>query len=161
SRAPPLRARGRASNRQARVLLSCSEVEVHVGARRRHARQPLAQERTERRAGFYPRVPRLCCVVLAPWHVAQIIDRRKMRRGAGNGRHALGKQHRRRSGGIERQERLAPFPGPLLDQPQIEAVFAQDQANEARMRTERMVEQCEHAVPEYFTLSILWSLTNP
>jgi len=40
-----------------------------------------SQQRAERGSGFYPRVPRLCCVVLDPWHVAQIIDRRKMRRG--------------------------------------------------------------------------------
>ena len=41
--------------------------------------------------------------------------------------------------GIEREKRLAPFPGPLFHQAQIEAVFAEHQANEARMRTERMM----------------------
>ena len=47
--------------------------------------------------------------------------------------------------GIERQKGLAPFPDPLLHQPQIEAVFAEHQANEARMRTERMMKQRVHA----------------
>src|SRR5665213_2066903 len=58
-----------------------SEIEVHIGARGRHAGQPFAQQWAERGSGFDPRVPCLCCFVLDPWHVAQIIDRRKMRRG--------------------------------------------------------------------------------
>ena len=65
--------------------------------------------------------------------------------GAGNRRPAFVDQHRRGAGGIERQERLAPLPGPLLHQAQIEAVFAQHQADEARMRTERVVIEREHA----------------
>ena len=70
--------------------------------------------------------------------------------GAGNRRQALGDQHRRGARGIERQKRLAPLPGPLLHQPQIEAVFAERQADEARMRTERMMKQRVHAVLDSF-----------
>ena len=66
----------------------------------------------------------------------------------GIGGTALGDQDRRGGRGIEREKRLAPFPGPLFHQPQVEAVFAEDQANEARMRTERMMEQRVHEVLE-------------
>src|SRR5216684_7369444 len=239
---------------------SYSEVEIHIGGRRRHARQPFAQQRAERRAGFHPRVPRLCRVVLDPWHVAQIIDRRKVRRGgevrigqmvagqkiprlrqpadigqmiahiclgrtnhirrrraaaiflahetlvdalgdqgvgdllekllveprhqpahldalthrrwqqppfihpramgfikifgydsgAGDRRLAFRYQHRCGARGVQRKKRLTALPGPLFGQPQFEAVFAERQADEARMRAERMMEQREHAGLEYF-----------
>ena len=43
--------------------------------------------------------------------------------------------------GIEHQEVLAPLPDPLLDQAHVEAVFAERQADEARMRAERMMKQ--------------------
>jgi hypothetical protein len=219
-------------------------------------RGPRRSATPARPAGFHPRVPRLCRVVLAPWHVAQIIDRRKMRRGgevrvtdpvageiiprprqpadigkmiahidlgrahhfrhrraaailfahealvdalghqrigglleefiveprhqpahldalrhrsrqqppfarlqtmrlveifgndpgARNRREALRDQHRRRRRGVKREKCFAPFPDPFLDQPQIEAVFAKDQANEARMRAERMMKQRVHEV---------------
>ena len=64
--------------------------------------------------------------------------------GAGNRRVALGDQHRRGAGRIERQKRVAPLPGALFHQPQIEAVFAERQADEARLRTERVVKQRVH-----------------
>ena len=65
--------------------------------------------------------------------------------GARNRRLALLDQHRRGAGRIEHQEVLAPLPDALLDQPQIEAVFAEHQANEARMRAEGVMKQREHA----------------
>ena len=46
--------------------------------------------------------------------------------------------------GLSARKRLAPLPGPLFHQPQIEPVFAEHEADEARMRTERMMEQREH-----------------
>src|SRR5216684_566764 len=72
--------------------------------------------------------------------------------GAGNRQLALCYQHRRGGRGIERQKRLAPLPGPLFHQPQIEAVFSQRQADEARMRTERMMKQREHEVLGHFAV---------
>ena len=51
--------------------------------------------------------------------------------GAGYRGPVLGRQDRRGAGGIEREIGFAPFPGALFHQPQIEAVFAEDQANEA------------------------------
>ena len=60
----------------------------------------------------------------------------------------FGDQDRRGARGIEREKRLAPFPGPFFHQPQIEAVFAEHQANEARMRAERMMVQRVHEVLE-------------
>ena len=67
---------------------------------------------------------------------------------AGNRRQAFGNQDRRGRRGIERQKRFAPFPDPFFDQPQIQAVFASDQADEARMRAERMMKQRVHEVFE-------------
>ena len=64
--------------------------------------------------------------------------------GAGYRRVALGHQDRRGAGRIEQQKCLAPLPAALFDQPQVEPVFAEDQANEARMRAERMMKQREH-----------------
>src|SRR6266851_5158765 len=135
---------------------SYSEVEIHIGGRRRHARQPFAQQRAERRAGFHPRVPRLCRVVLDPWHVAQIIGDDS---GAGNRRLAFRYQYRRGAGRVQRKKRLTALPGPLFGQPQIEAVFAERQADEARMRAERMMEQGEHGGLEYFAM--LKNLSTP
>ena len=59
---------------------------------------------------------------------------------------AFGDQDRRGARGIEHEKGLAPLPGPLFHQAQIEAVFAKGQANEARMRTERMMKQRVHEV---------------
>ena len=53
---------------------------------------------------------------------------------------AFDEKHRRGSGRIERQKTLAPLPRPLLLQLQLEAVFTQRQADEARMRTEGVME---------------------
>ena len=47
--------------------------------------------------------------------------------------------------GLMRQEILAPLPDPLLDQPRVEAVLAEREPHEARMRAERMMEQRQHA----------------
>ena len=77
----------------------------------------------------------------------------------GIARPAFGDQHRRGAGGIERQKRLAPLPDPLFHQPQIEAVFAERQADEARMRTERMMEQREHEALDNF--AVLKKLSPP
>src|SRR6476620_4821538 len=70
--------------------------------------------------------------------------------GAGNRRLALGDQHRRGGLRIEREKRLAPLPDPLLYQPEVEAVLAQRQADEARLRAERVVKQREHGVLDSF-----------
>src|SRR6202012_3732983 len=56
----------------------------------------------------------------------------------------LGEQHRRRAGWIEREETFPPLPGPFLHQAQVEAVLAEHEANEARMRAEGMVKQRVH-----------------
>jgi hypothetical protein len=56
------------------------------------------------------------------------------------------------TGGIQSQEFLAPLPDPLFHQPQIEAVFAHGQANEARMRTKRMMKQREHESLDKFAV---------
>src|ERR1700687_4298840 len=46
-----------------------------------------------------------------------------------------------------------PLPDPLFHQPQIKAVFTQRQADEARLRTERMMKQREHeALDSFVTL---------
>src|SRR6202161_2997238 len=71
--------------------------------------------------------------------------------GAGNRRPAFGDQHRRGACRVERQKRLAPLPDPLFHQPQIEAVFAERQPDEARMGTERMMKQREHEAFDSFT----------
>src|ERR1700712_4833964 len=65
---------------------------------------------------------------------------------ARDGRKAGSRQHRRGARRIERQKRLAPLPDALLDQPQIEAVLAEGEADEAGMRTEWVVKQREHEV---------------
>src|SRR5215208_4200229 len=65
-------------------------------------------------------------------------------RGARHRRMALLDQHRRLAFGIERQEFLAPFPHALLDEPWRDAELAQREPHEARMRTERVMKQCDH-----------------
>src|SRR5258708_24621901 len=70
--------------------------------------------------------------------------------GRGTRRLARGDQHRRGGRGIERQKLLAPLPDPLLHQPEIEAVLTQRQADEARLRAERVVKQREHGVLDSF-----------
>src|SRR6202022_3331628 len=72
--------------------------------------------------------------------------------GAGNRGLALRYQHRRGGRGIEPHKPLAPLPDPLFHQPQIEAVFPQRKADEARLRTERMMEQREHESLDHFTV---------
>jgi hypothetical protein len=54
--------------------------------------------------------------------------------------------------GIQRQKRVAPLPGPLFHQAQIEAEFAEREPDESRMWAERMMQQREHAVLEYFAV---------
>ena len=63
-------------------------------------------------------------------------------------RKAVRHQHRRGARGIEQQKPFAPFPGTFFHQPQVEAMFAQHQANEARMRTERVVKERVHEILE-------------
>src|SRR5882724_3652327 len=70
--------------------------------------------------------------------------------GAGDGRAAFGDQHRRRAGGVQHQKRLAPFPGPLLHQTQVQTVLAKYEANKARMRAEWVMKQREHAALDKF-----------
>ena len=70
----------------------------------------------------------------------------------GIGRPALGHQHRRGACGIQRKKRFAPLPDPFFHQTQIETVFANGKANEARMRAERMMKQREHEVLDKFTV---------
>ena len=41
---------------------------------------------------------------------------------------------------------MPAFPGPLLDQPQLQPVLGNRKADEARMRAERMMKQREHEV---------------
>src|SRR5262249_39824026 len=53
--------------------------------------------------------------------------------------------HWRRAGGIENEELLAALPHTLLHGPCGDAVFAERQAYETRVRAERVVEQCQHA----------------
>ena len=65
----------------------------------------------------------------------------------GMARKMLGGQHRGGSRRVEDEELLAALPGPFLDQLQVEAVLAEHQANEPRLRAERMMEQREHRVP--------------
>src|SRR5450759_2774004 len=56
--------------------------------------------------------------------------------GTGNRGPAFRYQHRRGARGVQRKKCLAALPHPLFHQPQIKAVFAERQADEARMRTE-------------------------
>src|SRR4051812_13923682 len=72
--------------------------------------------------------------------------------GAGDGRKACGRQDRRGARRIERQERLAPLPDALLDQPQIEAVLAEGEPDETRMRAEWMMKQREHEALDRFAV---------
>src|SRR5215472_10559112 len=67
-------------------------------------------------------------------------DRRPRNRGT-----AFLHHHRSRAGGIEDEKFLAAFPHALLDRARGEAVFAERQAYETRVRAERVVEQCQHA----------------
>jgi len=68
--------------------------------------------------------------------------------GARDRRKAFGHQDRRGGRGIEQEKPFTPLPGPLLHQAQVEAVFAQREANEARMRAERMMIERVHEIPE-------------
>src|SRR3979490_747625 len=72
--------------------------------------------------------------------------------GAGNRRPAFRYQHRRGARGVQCKKCLATFPGALVHQPRIEAVFAQREADEARMRTERMMKQREHEPLDRFRM---------
>ena len=47
--------------------------------------------------------------------------------------------------GLSAKKFLAPLPHPLLDQPRHDAELAERQTHEARMRTERMMKQCDHS----------------
>src|SRR4029077_19357495 len=67
--------------------------------------------------------------------------------GAGYGGMALLDQHRSRGFGIERQEFLASLPHALLDEARVKAEFAEREAHEARVRTERVMKQCDHCPP--------------
>ncbi len=69
---------------------------------------------------------------------------------AGNRELVFGDQDRRGPGRIKREKAFAPLPGALLHQLQIEAVFAEHEPDEARMRTERVMEQRVHAAFDYF-----------
>ena len=65
--------------------------------------------------------------------------------GGADDRHvALGKQHRQRRRGVERQELLAPRPGLLLDQHQFLAVFAEGEADETAGGEHRVMEKRQH-----------------
>src|SRR6185312_290700 len=67
---------------------------------------------------------------------------------AWNRRKAVRHQNRRGAGGIEQEKTLASFPGTLFRQAQVDAVFAQRQPNETRMRAERMVIKRVHEILE-------------
>jgi hypothetical protein len=73
--------------------------------------------------------------------------------GAGDRGLAFVDQYRRRGRWIEREKAFPAFPGALFHQPQLETVFAQHQADESRMRTERVMKQREHAALEYVAAS--------
>src|SRR5215217_1311438 len=75
-------------------------------------------------------------------------------RGARHRRMALLDQHRRLAFGIERQEFLAPFPHALLDEPWWDAELAQREPHEARMRTERVMKQCDHGPSRFASCSV-------
>ncbi len=70
-----------------------------------------------------------------------------MMAGSRDRRNALGHDHGRCARGVEGKKRLAPLPHPLLHQPHVETVFAEREADEAGVRAERMMEQCEHEDP--------------
>ena len=53
--------------------------------------------------------------------------------GAGNDVAVVGRQQRGLPGGIEQQEFAPAFVDPFLDQFSLDAIFAEGQANEARM----------------------------
>ena len=65
--------------------------------------------------------------------------------GARNRRRALLHQHRRGAGGIEHQELLAPFPGPLLDEARRLPELVEGEPDKTRVRTEWMMKQRQHA----------------
>ena len=65
----------------------------------------------------------------------------------GHRRVAFFDQHRRRAGGIKREKFGPALPWALLDEPRRQAVLAQRQPDEARMRTERLMQQGQHEVP--------------
>src|SRR4029450_7099636 len=79
--------------------------------------------------------------------------------GAGNGRLAFLHQHRRRTGRVEREKFLPPLPYRLLHQARRQPVLAQRQSGEPRVRTERMMEQGEHAWANYRSASNLCKLS--
>ena len=54
-------------------------------------------------------------------------------------------QHRRGAGGIEGQELLAALPDALLDHARGDAIFAERQADETRVRAEWVMKQRQHA----------------
>src|SRR5215472_18917043 len=66
--------------------------------------------------------------------------------GARHRRMALLHQHRGAAGRIDGEELGPALPHPLLDRPHGDTVLAQGQPDEARMRTERMVEQRQHTM---------------
>ncbi len=66
--------------------------------------------------------------------------------GARNRRKSVSHQDRRGARRIEHEKPFAPLPGPFFHKAQVEAVFAQHQANEARMRTERMMIERVHEI---------------
>src|ERR1700726_4322952 len=69
---------------------------------------------------------------------------------ARNGRPAFGDQYRRGARGVQCEKRLAPLPDPLFHQTQIQTVFAERQANKARMRAEWVMKQREHEALDKF-----------
>ena len=62
----------------------------------------------------------------------------------GIGRMAFLDQDRRRARRIEHEELLTPLPDALLDQADCDAVFAERETHEARVRAEGMMEEREH-----------------
>ena len=83
---------------------------------------------------------------LAGFGAARLVEIFGDDRGAGHRRTAFLDQHRRGAFRIEREEFLAPLPHALLDQARRDAVLAERQAHEARMRAERMMEQGHYKV---------------
>ena len=65
--------------------------------------------------------------------------------GAGHARRAVLDHDGRRALGAEQQEIAPPLPRPLLDQRRLDAVLAERQPYETRMRAERMMIKRDHA----------------
>src|SRR5262249_32329610 len=65
-------------------------------------------------------------------------------RGAGNRGVAFLHKHRRGARRVENEEFLAPLPHPLLDRARGQAVLAERQPHEARVRAKGVVEQRQH-----------------